>query len=192
MDEAKKIELRVRWWFHLAVFIILVILSFTYYTKTEPRGALDYTFPFGPLEYAILPFHEAGHFIFAIFGDFWGALGGTIVQFGLPLAFSLYFFLARKDHFAGGAAAFWFFSQFFGVSVYMRDARFMILPLFGGGEHDWNYLFGQLHLLNKSVQIADAMRITGLLGITADLLFLVFLLVRDRSGEAFRKEPQDG
>jgi hypothetical protein len=169
MDELEEMKRRWMWCFHLGVFILVCILAAPYYTR--PR-------PYGPLDYAILPFHEAGHFIFAIFGQFMSVLGGTLVQLGLPMAFALYFLLARRDLFAGAASAFWFFENFINISVYMRDARFMLLPLFGGDEHDWNFIFGRLHLLNRSVAIADAVKVAGLIGMTAAIACMLIWLVR--------------
>jgi hypothetical protein len=184
-EHAKILEEKWRRWFHLAVLVIIAVLSVPYYTKAQP---------YGPLDYATLPFHEAGHFIFMLFGEYIGVLGGTLVQLGMPLAFALYFIIARKDYFAGGACFFWLFTQVINMSVYMHDARFMILPLFGGGDiHDWNYLFGRWRLLRQSMQIADNFRILGVLGVTASLFTCAFFAISRwrEKGEAAGRETGD-
>jgi len=170
MDEISQIKNRSMCWFHGAVLVITVILAIPYYTKAHPYGVFDY---------ATLPFHEAGHFVFMPFGHFIGALGGTLVQLGMPLGFGLYFLLARKDHFAAGICAFWLFTQCITMSVYMADARFMILPLFGGDEHDWNYLFGQMHLLHQSVEIARGIRTLATVGMTATIGALAWIVISE-------------
>ena len=48
-----------------------------------------------------LVFHEAGHVLFALFGRFMTVLGGSLFQFGLPLALAGVF-LRQRDQF--GAA----------------------------------------------------------------------------------------
>lgn len=167
MDELKEMQSRLSFWFHGAVLIIVLVLAVPYYTKAQPYGVLDY---------ATLPFHEAGHFVFMLFGRFMGVLGGTLVQLGMPLCFGLYFLLFRKDRFAAGICSFWLFTQCINMSVYMADARFMILPLFGGDEHDWNYLFGQFHLLHPSVQIAGAVRVIATIGMSVTIAVLFWLV----------------
>jgi hypothetical protein len=52
------------------------------------------------------------------------------------------------------------------------------LPLVTVGDtdnvvHDWNYLFGKLHLLDHDTQIASLMRIIGWLGMLATVGWLL-------------------
>lgn len=42
-------------------------------------------------------FHEAGHTLFALFGDFLFTLGGSFLQILIPFAFAIYFFIRRID-----------------------------------------------------------------------------------------------
>ena len=41
------------------------------------------------------------------------------------------------------------------ISTYMGDAQTMELPLVGGGDHDWNLLFGQWGVLTHATQYAQ-------------------------------------
>ena len=47
------------------------------------------------------------------------------------------------------------------VSVYVKDARALELPLVGGGEHDWAYLLGELNLLPRDQAIGHAIWLAG-------------------------------
>ncbi|HEX9009872.1 MAG TPA: hypothetical protein VF804_05855, partial [Holophagaceae bacterium] len=47
------------------------------------------------------------------------------------------------------------------IARYMADARSQLLPLVGGGEHDWATLFGQWGCLARDTAIAGAVRTAG-------------------------------
>jgi hypothetical protein len=100
-----------------------------------------------------LVFHEAGHPIFSIFGDFMGVLGGSLMQLLVP-AVCLIAFLKRKDTFGSSAALWWLGQSFIDIAPYINDARKQDLILLGGvtgqdvpGFHDWNNILGRLNLL---------------------------------------------
>jgi hypothetical protein len=93
-----------------------------------------------------LPIHETGHLVFSPFGEFMQFAGGTLFQILFPCVFGVYF-LKRKDPHAASVVLWWVAQNFANVSVYARDAQAQELPLVGGGEHDWAYLLGRLHLL---------------------------------------------
>ena len=151
---------------------------------------------YGVLEWAILPFHEAGHFAMAIFGnELLTVAGGTLVQVGLPLAFAIYFAAVRKDYFAAFFAAFWMCETLQNVSWYMRDARLMLLPLLGGDDtiHDWNYLLGHFGVLPRAESLAWQVRALGGLGMGVTLIGQAFVLASPywpRSEE--EQAPSDG
>ncbi len=109
-----------------------------------------------------LPVHEAGHLLFAPFGDTPGLLGGTLLQLLLPLAFAAYFTVHKDEH-AASIAIWWVGQNLVNVSAYMADAQPMDLPLVGGGEHDWNLLFTQWDALAHAVQYAQFARGFGFL-----------------------------
>ncbi len=54
--------------------------------------------------------------------------------------------------------------------MYIRDARGQLLPLVGGGEHDWAYLLGRLGLLRFDEQIASAVSFAGILVFAAAIV----------------------
>ncbi len=97
-----------------------------------------------------------------MFGEFIGFLGGTLMQLLMPAAFVTYFW-RQGDRHAATVALWWVAQNLWNVSVYVQDARAELLPLVGGGEHDWNYLLGRLGLLNQDRLIGGGVRIIGVL-----------------------------
>jgi len=118
--------------------------------------------------------HEAGHMLFSWFGEFLQVMGGTIGQLFVPIAFTVYFFL-RREFFSSSVTLFWTGQNLFNISVYIRDAQAMALPLvsIGGGEdtiHDWNYLLSRFGLLRWDRQIGGLVYGLGLLIVIASVV----------------------
>jgi hypothetical protein len=107
-----------------------------------------------------LAIHETGHLVFAPFGEFLGFLGGTIFQLALPATFVVYFW-RRADRHAASVALWWVGQNCWNISVYVRDARAQLLPLVGGGEHDWTYILGRLGWLHYDQALATDIRVLG-------------------------------
>lgn len=139
-----------------------------------------------------LPFHEAGHLIFSPFGRFIASVGGTLGQLLVPLACGVTFLLKNRDNFAAAVSLWWLGENFLDIAPYINDARAGTLPLLGGntgqtapyGFHDWQFILGELDLLEYDHTLAG---LAGIMGSSIMLLSLVwsgFLLYRiyvDRS-----------
>jgi hypothetical protein len=94
-----------------------------------------------------LVFHEAGHPLFGILG--WEPLtilGGTLLQLLVPLLVMGSFWLRREAP-GTAAAGIWGFENLLNIARYVADARAQVLPLVGGGEHDWADLLDRWGLL---------------------------------------------
>jgi hypothetical protein len=107
-----------------------------------------------------LPIHETGHLVFAAFGEQITALGGTLFQFIVPLAFAISF-LVRRDQHAASVMLWWVGENCLYTGTYMADAVAQELPLVGGGEHDWSFLFGEWNVLAYSERIGHDVRMVG-------------------------------
>lgn len=117
-------------------------------------------------------FHEAGHWIYGIFGRMIGALGGFLGEATMPLLFLFYFY--REQNIPGRVFSLWWLSTaFYGTSIYVRDASTRNLALIGNGEHDWAYILGRLRLLEHDQFIANIFVFCALL-ITLYMCFLVY------------------
>lgn len=124
-----------------------------------------------------LVFHEAGHWIFGVFGsETLMILGGSLNQVLIPLVVAASFW-ARREAVGFAFGLFWMFESFVDVSVYMADARALQLPLIGGlGEeaHDWRNLFMHWGLLSKDTAIAGYVRKIGWIGMVSVWIWLVW------------------
>jgi hypothetical protein len=107
-----------------------------------------------------LVIHEAGHAIFAFFGDFIHVLMGSGFQTLFPAVFVGYFAL-KKAWYSASIVLMWVGINLVNVSVYAGDAQRMQLPLLGNGEHDWNWIFSQLGVLQYTDSIASMIYLLG-------------------------------
>ncbi|EEF58707.1 hypothetical protein Cflav_PD1803 [Pedosphaera parvula Ellin514] len=149
----------------MGAFLLLVFLS-------EPGFVFI-------VDHANLLFHEAGHPIIGIFSTRLETYGGTIGQLVFPIALAVSFW--RKGQtlsFAG--AIIWFFENWLNIARYMADAREQVLPLVGGGDHDWANIFGRWRILAHDTQIAQAVRILGWTGMIIPCTWVVWLWWRQR------------
>ena len=135
----------------LAITLALALYGVAILRAVEPGAFVDHV---------NLAIHEAGHLVFAPFGDTMHWLGGTLLQLLVPLAFCIYFVREADEH--GASVALWWVAEnCWHIAVYIRDAEAMELPLVGGGEHDWNTLLTAWGLMGSYVRIADTVRLVG-------------------------------
>jgi hypothetical protein len=109
-----------------------------------------------------LAIHEAGHLVFAFDGETLQLLGGTLMQVIVPAAFVIA--LWRSDDRHGATVPLWWLGQnCWNISVYIKDARTQVLPLVGGGEHDWALLLDQWGWLERDQKLGGAVYLVGVL-----------------------------
>lgn len=121
-----------------------------------------------------LLFHEAGHPLFGIFHwEALTALGGTLMQVLVPLLVLGSFWLRREAP-GVAAAGIWCFENFLNIARYVADARAQVLPLVGGGEHDWTDLLGRWGMLTQDLAIARGIRLMGWLGMLGCWVWLAW------------------
>jgi hypothetical protein len=133
-----------KWQFYF--FILSMVLIFYLCL----RG--DRWFPL--LDSANLAFHEFGHPFFGAFSQRLEVYGGTLGQLVFPISVILYFY-RRADTFQMSIGVLWTAQNFFNIATYMRDARAQLLPLVGGGEHDWTEIFTRWGCLQSDMKISD-------------------------------------
>jgi hypothetical protein len=103
----------------------------------------------------LLIFHEAGHVVFRLFGEWVTVLGGTLGQLIMPAILGGALLIKNRDPF-GAAIGLWFVGvSLLDIAPYMYDALHPQLMLLSGmtgedGGHDWIFLFSSLGLLQKS------------------------------------------
>ena len=143
-------------------------------------GFLSYAFSahgeFLFIDSANLVVHEGGHNLFGWFGSTLGLLGGTLLQWLVPLLLAAYFFAQRQ--FTGVVfCLFFFFENWLYTATYMADARAQVLPLVTTGdpdfvEHDFYAIFSSLGVLDLDTKIATVVRVLGWAGMLGTLAWL--------------------
>jgi hypothetical protein len=96
-----------------------------------------------------LIFHEAGHWMFYIFGKTISICMGSGTEVLIPIICSAYFYLTNQK-FSAYFIFYWITIALVDVSVYINDSIVMQIPLLGGDSviHDWNYLLSSFNLLS--------------------------------------------
>ena len=138
-----------------------------------------------------LAIHEAGHVVFAPFGETLALLGGTLLQFLVPLAFGAYF-LRESDEHGASVALWWVGENCWCTAHYVRDAVAMELPLVGGGEHDWNTLLTRWDMLEAHARLADLLAATGVGAVALATLWGIMAVVRGRDATPVPVRPVPG
>lgn len=91
------------------IIVKIAVFAYLLYFAYQILSAGDF-YQFAEIDYlknVNIIFHEAGHTLFALFGNFLFTLGGSFLQILIPFAFAVYFFIWRKEIFSGGVILFW-------------------------------------------------------------------------------------
>jgi hypothetical protein len=134
------------------------------------------------LDHANLMFHEAGHPAVGLFCRRLEPYGGTMGQLTFPLVLAVSFW-RQRNVVSFAASMIWFFQNWLNIARYMADARVQLLPLLGGGCHDWATIFGRWHVINHDTQIAAVVGTTGWIGMGAMCLWVIGMWIFE-AGEA--------
>ena len=125
-----------------------------------------------------LAFHEAGHVIFRVLGNFMMVLGGSLMQLLVPAAVMVAFVFKHDNSFGGAVALWWLGQSAMDLAPYIYDARSGQLLLIGGfigreqpGSHDWTNLLGRLGMLDYGHALGT---LTNFLGMFVMVLALAW------------------
>jgi hypothetical protein len=129
-----------------------------------------------------LPFHEAGHILFGPFGEFFTALGGSLMQIIVPVACWIAFATSSPNPFAMAVMCWWTGQNLLDVAIYVNDARSLNLVLLGGYTgaevegHDWERILGLTGLSTHDHQIAWTVHVVGAIMMITGLVWGGWLL----------------
>ena len=142
------------------------------------------------LHLGVILFHEAGHVLFAPFGEALRIAGGTLGQLLMPLACAISLH-RRGDNFGAAICLAWMAMSGMDASVYAYDAFEPVLPLIGGGTgadsfHDFIFLFERYGQLDHARAWARAMKALAGLALYASLAWAGVLLYLQREHLAER------
>lgn len=132
-----------------------------------------------------LPFHEAGHMVFRIFGQFMMMLGGSLTQLLVPFICLVAFLVKTRDTFAASVSLWWLGQSLIDLAPYINDARQLQLILLGGVTgrdaedfHDWEFILRKLGLLEYDHLLAKTAHLFGALFIICALIWGGYILVK--------------
>lgn len=130
-----------------------------------------------------LVFHEAGHIIFSPFGEFMTALGGSLLQFLVPVITAVAF-IRQEDPFSAAICAWWAGQNLVDLAPYIADARSLALVLLGGRTgaevegHDWEFILTQLGVTHLDRQVGYTSYALGITVMVAALVYAGRTIVR--------------
>ena len=151
----------------LQIFLTMLLVPYSFW--------LIFFYKYHLVDGANLLFHEAGHIIFGFMGETIHFLGGTLGQLIFPVACIISFIMAKKS-FEAAACGIWLGESLMNIAYYIRDAQAQLLPLVGGGTHDWNWLLLRAGLLDKCKPIASTVHfIASLIVVLCNLFILLFV-----------------
>ncbi len=154
----------VTFWPRVAMLIGFAVWGCVLIGQNYRTGELGSSFIHRPL----LIFHEAGHVVFRLLGEWMMMLGGSLGQLIMPAILGGALLVKNRDPF-GASIGLWLFGvSLLDLAPYMYDSLHPQLMLLSGttgeeGGHDWIYLFKSLGLLQKSQFIGGLVHKLGAL-----------------------------
>ncbi len=140
-------------------------------------GEINQSFLHGPL----LIFHEAGHVIFRLFGEFITVLGGTLGQLLMPAVMLVALLRQNKDT-LGASLALWLLGiSLLDIAPYTYDALTPQLILLNGatgedGGHDWIYILRKIGMLQHAQTLGGIIYLMGILTLLTSAIWAGTLL----------------
>lgn len=168
---------RIVWYGRVVALVVMSLWTASIVASrlTDPPTVLHLT---------VILFHEAGHVVFAPFGEALRVAGGTLGQLLMPLICAVALF-RRGDRFGCALCFAWMGMSLVDAAVYAYDAAEPELPLIGGGTgaesfHDFIFLFDRYGLLDHARAWGWAMKAIGAIGALIALAWGASILVRQR------------
>lgn len=172
----------MHWWLRVALLTGFGVWGLWLISMDFRDGSIAESFVHRPL----LIFHEAGHVVFMLFGEWMTIAGGTLGQLLMPAILGAALLLKNRDPF-GAAIGLWLLGvSLLDVAPYVYDALVPQLTLLGGhtgedGPHDWIHLLGSMGLLQKAQLLGNLVHKLGALVVLLALGWATWLLKRQHA-----------
>lgn len=169
-------------WARAVLLLLLSAWGLRLIAMDYRTGEMASSFLHGPL----LVFHEAGHVIFSLLGEFLMIFGGTLAQLLMPAIIAGAFLFRNRDPF-GAAIGTWLLGvSLLDVAPYVYDALHPQLILLGGhtgeqGGHDWIYLLSETGLLQSAHGLGWLTHKLGALIVLISIGWATWILGRQKS-----------
>ena len=131
-----------------------------------------------------LVFHEAGHIIFSPLGRFMTVLGGSLLQFLVPVIAAVAF-IRQGEKFGAAICAWWAGQNLIDLAPYIADARALRMVLLGGKTgaevegHDWEFILTRLGITHLDRQVGMTAYGLGLVIMIVALVYAGRLILRN-------------
>jgi hypothetical protein len=172
---------KIRFYLSLAgyafLLYLLILLPIHLYTPTRMFD-LPHILWFTHL--ILLYIHEAGHLFFSVFGRTISILGGSLMQVLVPVVW--YIVALRERSSLANVAMFFTGVSIVDVSVYVKDAEVLQLPLIGGlskAHHDWRNLLREWEMIDSAFVIGEILFWSGMMLAAAGIIAGVMQIVRE-------------
>jgi hypothetical protein len=148
---------REHFYLNVIIYLIFFIWGWSFILSNHYSAELNESF----MHTINLVFHEAGHVIFTLLGNFMRIIGGSLLQLIIPLVILFSLLIKNRDTFGASIGLWWFSQSMMDLVSYINDAESQEMWLLGGvqgkdmpGIHDWNNILSQLDLLQSAHTIA--------------------------------------
>ncbi len=170
------------------VVILFVLCYYSLYLATDyqtPHGRHDMPTLIWIIDTIDLFIHEGGHGIFRFFGQFIYFLGGSLIQFIIPIT-TVVVFLRTSGLRSLMATLFWLGHNMINVSIYIADAPNQQLTLISRHAlHDWRWLCNYMGIMDWSGDLAGVVAFLGTLSLLGAIGTAVYFIVYDIRAEFF-------
>jgi hypothetical protein len=177
------------------VVILFILCYFSWYMATDyltPHGRHDMPFVIWVIDTIDLFIHEGGHGIFKLFGQFIYFLGGSLIQFILPVA-TIIVFLRTSGPRSLMGTLYWLGHNMMNVSVYIDDAPKTQLTLISRHAlHDWRWLCNRMGIMDSAGDLASVVAVFGtlcLIGAIGVAGYYIFVDSRDEFFPSLVSKP---
>jgi hypothetical protein len=172
--------------FEIIFLILLGYLSLYLATDYQtPHGRHDMPFIVWVIDTIDLFIHEGGHGIFRILGQFMHFLGGSLIQFIIPVT-TIIVFLRTSGPRTLMVTLYWLGQNMMNVSIYIGDATKQQLTLISRhAMHDWRWLCGYMGIMDSAEDLAAVVAFFGTLCLVGALGVTVYYIVYDIRSEFF-------
>ena len=177
-------------WSRCALLLLFALWGLRLIALDYRTGEMMSSFLHGPL----LVFHEAGHVIFSVLGEFVMVLGGSLAQLLMPAILATALLIRNRDPF-GAAVGTWFFGvSLLDLAPYIYDSLHPQLVLLGGhtgeeGGHDWIYLLGETGLLSHAHGLGALTHTLGAALILLSIAWAGWILLKQKARIAAAHAP---
>ena len=175
----------------LIVFEMLLLCLLGYlslYLATDyqtPHGRHDMPFVVWVIDTIDLFIHEGGHGIFRFFGQFLYFLGGSLIQFIIPITTIIVFLKTSGPRTLMGTL-YWLGQNVINVSIYIADAPKQQLTLISRhAMHDWRWLCGYMGILDSAGDLASVVSFLGTISLLGAIGVTLYYIVYDIRAEFF-------